>query len=180
VAWLSYMTSDQYISYGTWLAEPREPKFMMNPKLVCRKTLGSVLSLAIIEEPAAIDQSLYIVLHPDNEISQLKFAAGVLGSALGAWYLRSKHAIYDKLHPWYTKRNLEDFPLPDFDSAVVKTVDRLIKIEREFSLAKIDTDRRRLANERSILVDRLDQQIFTAFGLSAAQGKFIRQAVGRD
>ena len=30
---------------------------MMSPKLVCSKTLGNILSLALIEKPAAIDQS---------------------------------------------------------------------------------------------------------------------------
>ena len=104
VFWLSYRTSGEFISYGKWLAEPREPRFMINPKLVCRKTLGSILSVALIEEPAAIDQSLYIILHPENDMAQLKFALAILASALGAWYLRTKYAIYDKLHPWYTKK----------------------------------------------------------------------------
>lgn len=180
VFWLHHRSSGEFISYGKWLAEPREPKFMMNPKLVCRKTLGNVLSLALVEAPAAIDQSLYIILHPQNDDAQLKFALAVLGSSLGAWYLRTKYAIYDKLHPWYTKKNLEQFPLPKFDLKIVATVDRLLKIEGELPLAKIESDRRRLENERNILVDRLDTQVFTAFGLTATQGAFVRRGVGRE
>jgi predicted type IV restriction endonuclease len=180
VFWLHHRTSGEFIAYGKWLAEPREPRFMTSPKLVCRKTLGNVLSLALVEEPAAIDQSLYIILHPQNDTAQLNFALAVLGSSLGAWYLRTKYAIYDKLHPWYTKKNLEQFPLPKFDSKIVATVDRLLKIEGELPLAKIESDRHRLENERNILVDRLDAEVFAAFGLTATQGAFVRHAVGRE
>lgn len=180
VLWLTYGFSGEYISYGTWLAEPRDARFMLSPKLVCRKTLGNILSLALVEEPAAIDQSLYIVLSRDNDTDRLKFVLGILGSSLGAWYLRTKYSIYDKLHPWYTKKQLEMFPLPKFDKQVVKTVDRLMKIVEESALAKIEADRTRLATEKAILIDRLDDEVATIFMLTGSEMQFIRRAVARD
>ena len=180
VFWLSHQTSGEFISYGKWLAEPREPRFMMNPKLVCRKTLGNILSLALIESAAWIDQSLYIILHPENDIAQLKFALAILASALGAWYFRTKYAIYEiNCTHGIQRRIFKEFPLPKFENKIVATVDRLRDIEGEIADAKIDSDRQRLANEKNILVDRLDYQVFAAFNLTAQQGSFVRDAVGR-
>ena len=179
VFWLSYRTSGEFIKYGKWLAEPREPRFMLNPKVVCRKTLGNILSAALIEEPAAIDQSLYIILHPSNDTDQLKFALALLSSSIGAWYLRSKYAIHDKLHPWYTKKNLELFPLPRYDPNIVATISRLSEIEVELASAKIEYDKRRLESEKRLLVDRLDDDVFKAYRLTDEEGTFVREAVGR-
>lgn len=180
VLWLDSGFSGEYISYGKWLAEPREPRFMMSPKIVCRKTLGNILSLALIEMPAAIDQSLYIIIHENNDTNQLKYALGVLGSSIGAWYLRTKYSIYDKLHPWYTKKQLETFPLPAFDKKIVQTTERLIDIITEYSNAKIPADRTRLVTEKNVLIDRLDEEVRIVFQLSIEEMNYIRRAVGRD
>ena len=77
------------------------------------------------------------------------------------------------------KENLQEFPLPEFDKEIVATVDRLLQIEGEIADAKIDSDRQRLANEKNILVDRLDDQVFAAFNLTAQRGAFVKDSVGR-
>ncbi len=67
VFWCRYEYSGNYISYGEWLAEPRDPKFIINPKVVFRKTLGNIMSASFVREPAAIDQSLYIAISKNND-----------------------------------------------------------------------------------------------------------------
>ncbi|CDG51744.1 Type II restriction enzyme, methylase subunit (fragment) [Halomonas sp. A3H3] len=176
VFWINYRYSGQYISYGKWLAEPRDPKFIRSPKVVFRKTLGTILSAAYIEEPAAVDQALYIAISKDNDDKTLKFVLGLAASAIGAWYLRTKYAIYDQLHPWYTKRQLEEFPVPEYSQHVVDIVERIIYAAKAEEKAKMEQDRRRLKLQKKLLQDELDDAVFNAFDLNDEQRSIIKVA----
>lgn len=173
VFWLRHHHSGQFISYGEWLAEPRDPDFMQKPKAVFRKTLGPILSGAYIEEPAAIDQSLYIALAKNDDTESLKTALGVLTSPLGAWYLRTKYAIYDKLHPWYTKKQLEEFPMIPSSAKIARLVSDLTEINVDESKAKLDSERRRLRIKQNILKNELWDCVAVAYGLSEKDRSLI-------
>lgn len=176
VFWGRYVYSGEFVCYGPWLAEPRNPKFIKSPKVVFRKTLGNILSAALVEEPAAVDQSLYIAISPDDDLDVLKFVLGITLSSLGAWYLRTKYSIYDKLHPWYTKKHLEDFPVPKFNSAIVDTIEQIMKSEKDEAAAKTEIGRRHAVRELAVHRRELDRLVFDAFGLSQEQRDFILAA----
>lgn len=173
VLWLSHRYSGEFISYGDWLAEPRDADFMNKPKAVFRKTLGPILSAAFIEEPAAVDQALYIAISKDGDNEALKTALGVLTSPLGAWYLRTKYAIYDKLHPWYTKKQLESFPMLPSSAEIASLVDALRVVTEEECTANLDADRRRLKLKRELLRDELWGLIANGYGLSTKEREII-------
>lgn len=174
VFWLRYQSSGKYISYGEWLAEPRDPKFIMNPKVVFRKTLGSILSAAFIREPAAVDQALYISISKDGNEDILKFVLGTVASSVGAWYLRTKYAIYDRLHPWYTKKQLENFPIPQYSETIVAIVDELLSVCEKGENAKIEQERRFFRLQKQRLQDKLDRTVFDAYELSEEERNFIQ------
>lgn len=176
VFWARYGYSGEFISYGPWLAEPRNPRFINNPKIVFRKTLGNILSAALVEEPAAVDQSLYIAINDNNDLSILKFCLGVALSSMGAWYLRTKYSIYDKLHPWYTKKQLEDFPIPDFDNSIVQIVDNILIAQKAETAARTENGRRQAARELIFYRKELDRSVFQSFGISREYQEFILSA----
>lgn len=177
VFWLRYQSSGKYISYGEWLAEPRDPKFIMSPKVVFRKTLGPILSAALIKEPAAVDQALYIAISKDGNENILKFVLGIVASSVGAWYLRTKYAIYDRLHPWYTKRQLENFPIPQYSKPITEIVDELLSVCEAVENAKIEQERRVFQLQKKRLQDKLDRTVFDAYELSKEERMFIESAV---
>lgn len=176
VFWIDYRHSGEFISYGDWLAEPRNSEFMEKPKVVFRKTLGPILSAAFIEEAAAVDQALYIAISKDGETEVLKTALGVLITPLGAWYLRTKYAIYDKLHPWYTKKQLEEFPMLSSSPEIVKIVDALKVVIEEEKQVKLEADRRRLKIKMEMLRDDLWNTVAEAYGLSDKEKSLICRA----
>ena len=65
-----FVPAGNFISYGDWLAEARESKYFQNPKVTVRKVLGKKLHGTFIREPMAIDQSLYILISPENDSKQ--------------------------------------------------------------------------------------------------------------
>jgi hypothetical protein len=132
-----FRNTGKFLSYGPWLAEPREPEFFFRPKVTFRKILGPKLHGTFIEKPMALDQSLYILISRDENPSTLKFLLGVLLSRLGAWYLRTKHAIYDTLYPWYTKEQLASFPTREKDLRMVALVDRMLDLNKKKHSGKL-------------------------------------------
>ena len=176
VFWLMYRYSGQYISYGKWLAEPRDPKFIKRPKVVFRKTLGDILSAAYVKEAAAVDQALYIAISEEGDEDTLKFVLGVAVSVVGAWYLRTKYSIYDRVHPWYTKKQLENFPVPDGSSRIVSIVNRLLKVCEAESKSMTEADKRRKKMQREALTAQLDEAVLDGYGLSDGQRKIVMRA----
>jgi hypothetical protein len=170
---MSYQSSGEYISYGSWLAEPRLPKFFKSPKVVARKTLGPRLHCALIEEPAAIDQALYIILSRKNNADELFVALGILGSKVGAWYLRTKYAIYDLLHPWYTKKQLAEFPLPPSSAGIAEAARELMAARSAENAAKLESERAIRRQDVARLERKLDTLVLAAYGLNSAQRALV-------
>jgi len=158
-----YRWDGGYVSYGDWLAEPRRPELFMSPKLAVRKILGPRLVCTYIEEPLVLDQSVYVAIARPHAAADLLFALGTLASAVGGWYLRTKHAVYDRLYPWFTKEQLAHFPLPGAGDAQARR--RIAELAGQMLRAKVD--------EREKLDAQIDQAVFDLYGLSAEQQRVI-------
>lgn len=146
----------EYISYGEWLAEPRRPEFFLGPKLAIRKIIAPRLVCTYIEDPAVLDQSVYVAIPRPGAPADSLFALGVLASAAGGWYLRTRHAIYDRLYPWFTQEQLARFPLPR------RTDPRIAQLAaRMLHAPDLQTDH------------EIDRLVFGLYGLSPAHARLI-------
>ncbi len=165
-----------FVSYGPWLAESREPEFFMNPKLAVRKILGPRLSGTFIADPTALDQSLYVAISESNDETLLKHILGALLSGIGAWYFRTKYSIYDTLYPWYTKKQLSQFPMKPKDPELVRLVDTMLVLNSRLRLAR--TDQERIALQRQIYAaDRqIDQLVYQLYGLTNQEIALVEES----
>ena len=169
-----------FVSYGKWLAEPREPQFFMSPKLAVRKILGSKLSGTFIAEPTALDQSLYIAISNSEDETLLKHILGVLLSAIGAWYFRTKYSIYDVLYPWYTKKQLSQFPIKPKDARLVRLVDTMLALNCR--LTAVHTDHERTVIHRQIeATDRqIDKLVYQLYELTDEEIALVEQTAHKS
>ena len=157
--------------------------FFIRPKIAIRKILGRKLHGTFLEEPTAIDQSLYIAIVEDDDRRRLKFVLGILLSSVGAWWIRSKYAIYDKLYPWYTKKQLASFPLSAYDDRVVQCVDRMLMLGTQLATARLATERDRMEREIGAVEHQIDQLIYGLYALDDDEISLIEQvaqAIGRN
>ena len=171
-----FVPTGDFISYGDWLAEAREPKYFQNPKITVRKVLGKKLHGTFIREPMAIDQSLYILISPKNDTKQLKFILGILMSGIGAWYLRTKYAIYDTLYPWYTRKQLAAFPIKTHDDKLVLLVDKLLVLMPKLRAAKSERERATLQNAVTTADQEIDALVYDLYGLTEKEIKLVDEA----
>lgn len=166
-----------FISYGPWLAESREPKFFMNPKLAVRKILGPKLSGTFIPDPTALDQSLYVAISESNDETLLKHILGALLSAIGAWYFRTKYSIYDTLYPWYTKKQLSEFPTKPVNPELVRLVDTMLVLNSRLRLARTDHERTALQRQIDTTDNQIDQLVYELYGLTAKEIALIEKSI---
>ena len=151
----SFVPTGRFLSYGNWLAEPRKPEFFFQPKITIRKILGERLCGTFIEEPTAIDQSLYIIISDNRDTKFLLHVLGIMLSSIGAWYLRTKFSIYDKLYPWYTKKQLAAFPMKDEDELIVQLVEQIMTLHKQLPEARTGQEQTLIQRQ----IDATDRQI---------------------
>lgn len=173
----TFTHAGKYLSYGDWLAEARESEFFFKPKIVLRKILGTKLHGTYIEEKCAIDQSLYIAISPDDDVSELEYLLGVLLSKVGAWYLRTKYAIYDTLYPWYTKKQLASFPIKSKSDRLVGLVEQMLAAKRQLQTARTDSDRNFYENKCAALDRQIDSLVYELYDLTPEEIAIVE---GRD
>jgi hypothetical protein len=81
----------EYVSYGPWLAEPRQPQFFEGERAYSRKILGPRLVVTLDTSDSVADQQVYIT-KPSAPGIRAAFLAGVLGSRLIAFFIRGFYA----------------------------------------------------------------------------------------
>jgi len=176
----SYIPTGVYISYGPWLAEARTPDLFRNPKITLRKILGPKLHGTYLEEPYALDQSLYVLVSLRGDTSDLKFLLGVLLSRLAAWYIRTKHSIYDTLYPWYTKKQLAAFPIKPKSIRLVKLVERMLDLHRKLAAAKVPDEKTKIQREIGATDKRIDRLVYDLYDLTDEEIKIVEESAKRN
>jgi hypothetical protein len=92
---------------------------------------------------------------------------------VGAWYIRTKHAIYDVLYPWYTKKQLAAFPIPKSavpsEARVVRLVDEMLSLHGQLDV--VDSEAQRAVVQRQIDATdaELDGLVYDLYGLTAEE-----------
>ncbi len=93
--------NESYVSYGDWLAAPRESKYFEDERIMCRQVLGSHLNCCVINEKFIIDQSVFIAKLKEDYTNKFltKYILCLFASKLYSYYFRHKANEFDALFP---------------------------------------------------------------------------------
>lgn len=156
---------DSFISYGQWLAEPREPKYFEGCRILMRQIPSNRLIVAYIEDKFIIDQSVFIARFERISISP-KAVLGILGSSLMAYYFRTKHSEYDILFPKVKLQHFKNFPIRimdlGFQKKLVERVDKILVLKKIDPLADINA-----------LESEIDRLIYEVYGLTVDEIRLV-------
>lgn len=153
--------SKHFISYGNWLAAPRDPKFFKGARLVFREIIGERFVCAVIEEDFVIDRSLYIALPKDSNID-IYFVLGVLCSKLLVWLFKYEKNEFDDLFPKIRLEEFKKLPFPKLRNE--KAISRLAK--QVTNLKKHNADSK--TQEQQI-----DQLVYKLYDLTEEEIKIV-------
>ncbi len=159
-----------YISYGEWLAAPREMKYFKGSRLLMRQVLGKKLNCTIIEEDFIIDQSVFISkLFPEFE-KYINCVQGILASKLIAFFFKYTNNEFDALFPKIKIGEFRELPvfkeLGKIDSSFSKLVNEILELKRENPIC--DTIE---------LETQIDQLVYQLYDLSAEEIAIIENSV---
>jgi len=128
-----YELSDNYISWGDWLAEPREWKYFEGERIYLRKIVGETLFAAFVKSKNVADQSVYIAKVKKGKSVDAKYLLGILNSTLLAWYFRVKANEFDDLFPQIKVTEFKELPIK---MVGMKAQDSMIKLVDQILTAK--------------------------------------------
>lgn len=148
-----------YISYGQWLAAPRDPKFFKGLRLLCREIIADRLICTLIQEDFVIDRSVYIAL-PNSNTADCRVTLGVLSSKLMIWLFKHEKNEFDQLFP---KIRIDEFKNMPFPKSINKEVElRISELVDNAILSKAKDPKSDLAK----ILDQIDQLVYQAYGLT--------------
>ena len=115
-----------YISYGDWLAAPREQKYFEGARIIFREILGKTLVSTILSEEIKIDRSLYIALPLNNDMN-IYYVGGILNSILMSKYFRYTNNEFDDLFPKMRVAEFRELPIKRADADTQNCIAELVK-----------------------------------------------------
>jgi hypothetical protein len=131
----SFTWENEYISYGTWLAEPRVPDFFEGDKILIRQIPAKKSLIAsYVKDTYIVDQTAYIA-KPKAGLNIL-FYLGILNSTLLFWYFQNINNEFDQLFPKIKVKEFNALPLPNIQFSCNEVSDIVTKILNTKSVEK--------------------------------------------
>jgi tRNA1(Val) A37 N6-methylase TrmN6 len=109
--WEIDWSEDSFISYGNWLAEPREARFFENRRILIRKILSKGIVASFIEEQFVVDQQIYTAILNNKYANQEKQILAIICSKLMSFYFKNKYSEFDELFPQIKLTHVKSLPI---------------------------------------------------------------------
>lgn len=149
--------SDEYVSYGDWLAEPREEKYFKGNRIYLRKILGKnglIATLINENENYIADQSLYIAI-PKSKETCLEYIIALLNSKLIGYYFRIKYNEFDALFPQIKVTEFKNIPIIFPDNKTKNNIKCIVNEIMELKVKDNNFDTTKLENSIDSIIYKI-------------------------
>ncbi len=162
------VNSQRYVSYGKWLAEPRNPSFFEGNRIYLRKIIGKKGLIAVLisdNNDFIADQSIYIA-KPKKSV-ELEFILAQLNSKLLGYYFRLKNNEFDRLFPQIKIDEFKNLPIIDDceeRNEILKLVKKISRVKSKY-----------IHEDISELTNKIDKLLYKIYQLSDKEIKHIEE-----
>ena len=127
--------NELWISYGEWLAAPRERKFFVNKRILIREITKDKLFACYTEEEFYNTPSLINVIN-EKDILELKYILTIVNSKLLGWYHNKTSPKANKgLFPKILVNDVRNLPLVNIplekQQPFIEKADKMLSLNRE-------------------------------------------------
>ncbi len=168
---LYHWDKKHYISYGPWLAAPRDPKYFTGKRIIFREILADRLVCTIIEEDFKIDRSLYIAIPKRLDNYDLEFVLGLLVSKLFSFFIRHITNEFDQLFPKVRVAEFRAIPVLIVDRSRQRLITSTVR--SILAAKKADPDADTSAWEAEI-----DRLVYALYGLTEEEIAIVEGSSG--
>ncbi len=178
--------SNYWISYGEWLAAPRDPAiFEALEKIVCRQT-GDRIVATLIPGGFIARDNLHIILMKQGVFLSLKWILGIMNSKLMGFYYEAINPERGEALAQVKKNHVEMLPIkqPDFSTRegkaaharMISLVDRMLALQKKRLAAHTDPEKV-LIQRHIVATDRqIDEFVYELYGLTENEIRMIESA----
>ena len=126
---------NNWLHYGSWLAEPRKPDKFIGKKILIRKIVGETLIATYVPETSYCNTLLYVLkLKPEASLSYL-YLLGILNSRFIGWYFRARFQISaEDTFPQIMINDILQFPIPEVSdlqqTPIIERVEKILEAKK--------------------------------------------------
>lgn len=152
---------ENWISYGSWLAAPRERKYFEGKRILFREVpgKGKKIQASITEEEYFYGHSISPFKPNDNQIDNLEYFLGIINSNLISWFGNLTLPNFGKeVFPKLNPNDIKELPIPKnlkFQKEISKNVTMIINLKSQDP-----------KNDTSHLEKEIDRMVYEIYGLS--------------
>ena len=132
-----YKPSNEFINYGEWLAEPRELKYFVNPKIIVREVVNPRIFATYISYPTVVKNIAAVIIEKSSNFD-LKYLLGLINSRLFTYLIVNESPkSSNKAYSSFNSRMIKNLPIKNISleqqKFFVEKVDRLLNSNEEFN-----------------------------------------------
>ena len=180
--YVNFWNEDYWISYGPWLAAPRDPKIFEAPeKIVCRQT-GDQIICTLIDNKFICRNNLHIILPKDCNYA-LKYILGIMNSSFCDFCYRAINPEKGEALAEIKKQHLGQLPIHtiDFSNPVEKAkhdklvslVDNMLELQKKYHDARMEIDKGLYERQVKIVDAQIDRLVYDLYGLTEGEVKVV-------
>lgn len=168
----------EFVKYGPWLAEPRNPIFFEGERVYSRKILGKRLIVTFEKENSVTDQQVYIS-KPISEKISAAYLTGILGSKLLAFYIRNYYDEVNDAFPQIKVSQLKQLPIAinEQDKAqhdrLVALVQQMLDLHKTLSTARDPRTREQLHRHIESTDHAIDRLVYELYDLTEEEIRIV-------
>ncbi len=178
--------SGEWLSYGSWLAAPREARFFSEPRILFREVPGKNkrIQATYVSEVFYYGHSITPFILASNCQINLRYLLGISNSKLISWYGGLKLPNFGKdTFPKLNPQDIKQLPIRTIDfnnpkdkalhDKMVSLVDRMLDLNKKLQAARIANDRELLDRQIKITDDQIDRLVYELYGLTEEESGVI-------
>lgn len=175
--------NNEWLSYGKWLAAPRNPEIFNNPRLLFQSIRNPKLKRRLIGtyvEDNSVNNNSITNIILKGKAPSLKFFLGILNSNLMNWYFSVSYNIVN-IDPRYLKM----IPIPNFtdnkqipkaEAALIELVNLRLKLNEDINLVTLQTKIDQLQSRIDFCEQRINEIVYELYGLTTEEIKLVEES----
>ncbi len=163
--------NNNWINYGSWLAEPRSPIKFEGEKILIRKIVGKTLIANYIPYTSYCNTLLFVLKLKVHAQISYKALTGIINSNFIGWYFRKKFQISNEdTFPQIMIRDILQFAVPNVQNETTKQIEKLVEtiIEMKQSTPSVST---------GDLEKDIDNLVYGLYGLTDEEIEIIENTI---
>ena len=180
--YVNFWNEDYWISYGPWLAAPRDPKIFEAPeKIVCRQT-GDRIICTLIDNKFICRNNLHIILPQDCNYN-LKYILGILNSSFCNFCYRAINPEKGEALAEIKKQHLGQLPIRTINFSdptekaqhdkLVALVENMLELQKKYHNTRIDQDKELYERQIKMVDAQIDRRVYDLYGLTEEEVKVV-------